>query len=85
MKTRCPRLGGQVPLSYCEVAGVDGAPCRKVLDCWWQTFDVETYLRQRLDPKGLQAALSRKPQAKMTGILEAIRQARKHTEPGSAE
>ena len=82
---RCPRLGGPVPFSYCEGAGGNGAPCFKVLDCWWPHFDVETYLRERLGAEGLQAALSRPPQPKLTGILEAIQQARRHSDPDPAQ
>ena len=83
LKTRCPRLGGPVSFDYCE--NVDGAPCSKVLDCWWQRFDVEGYLRQGLGPEALEATLNRPPQPKMARILEAIQQARRTTEPNANE
>lgn len=85
IEIRCPRLGGPVPLSYCEGAGEDGVPCFKVLDCWWPYFDVENYLRRRLGDDNLAAALGRPPQAKVTGIIAAIRQARRTTDPNKSE
>ena len=77
---RCPRLGGPVPFAYCEGAGANGTPCFKVLDCWWQQFDVESYLRQRLGTEELRALLGRPPQPKVTSIIEAIQQARRSTD-----
>ena len=77
IKIRCPRLGGPVPLSYCEGVGDDGAPCFKVLDCWWPYFDVEGWLRRRLGDEAFLARLRRPPQPKVTGIIAAIRQARR--------
>ena len=85
LRIRCPQLGGPVPFRYCEGAGVDGAPCFKVLDCWWPHFDVEGYLRQRLGDEGLLAALQRPPQPKVTGIIEAIQQARRTPDPNANE
>ena len=75
MEIRCARLGGPVPFSYCEKAGHDGQPCFKVADCWWQHFDVVAYLKQRLTAEELREVLERRPQPKLTGILEIIQQA----------
>jgi hypothetical protein len=85
IKIRCPRLGGPVPFDYCEGAGEDGAPCFKVLDCWWPYFDVANHLKQRLGEDALAAALRRPPPPKVTGIIEAIQQARRTTDPNTSE
>ena len=85
IQIRCPRLGGPVPFKYCEGAGIDGAPCFKVLDCWWSYFDVENHLRQRLGDDALRDALNRPPQPKVTGIIDAIQQARRTTDPNASE
>ena len=46
-ETHCARLGHMVPFSYCLKPAQD-TPCFKILDCWWQFFDVvkclEAYL-----------------------------------------
>ena len=47
METRCPRLGGTVPFRYCLAPG-EPTPCFKVLDCWWEVFDVTSYLKEEL-------------------------------------
>ena len=47
LETRCPRLGGTVPFRYCLAPG-EPTPCFKILDCWWETFDVVSYLKERL-------------------------------------
>ena len=82
---RCPRLGGPVPFAYCEQAGRDGLPCFKVMDCWWQHFDVAGYLQKHLNAQELRKALERPPQPKITGILERIQQARGNTDPAAGE
>ena len=78
---RCPRLGGPVPFTYCENTGPDGGPCFKLADCWWQYFDVMGYLKKRLTAEEFNDFLGRRPQPKLSGILEMIEQARKNAPP----
>jgi hypothetical protein len=59
-QTHCPRLGGQVPFSYCLAPG-QAEPCFRILDCWWQTFDVVSYLQQRLAPQHFEKLLAEQP------------------------
>jgi hypothetical protein len=79
MEIRCPRLGGPVPLAYCEQTGENGLPCFKIADCWWQYFDVVGYLKKRLTAEQLHAVLDRRPPPKVTGILDIIEQARRNS------
>ena len=44
---RCPRLGGPVTFRYC-LTGESSGPCFKVIDCWWETFDVVRFLQDHL-------------------------------------
>jgi hypothetical protein len=74
---RCPRLGGPVPFTYCEKSGSNGQPCFKVMDCWWQRFDVGAYLKHRLTEAEYEALLNKQPRPKLSGILELIAQARR--------
>jgi len=46
-KTHCARLGHLVPFSYCLNPAQD-TPCFKILDCWWQSFDVVSCLESHL-------------------------------------
>ena len=44
----CPKLGHQLFFSYCRTENM-GTPCFKTLDCWFQYFPVERYLRSELN------------------------------------
>jgi len=79
LQIRCPRLGGPVPFTYCKKTGHDGQPCFKVMDCWWQHFDVRAYLKKNLTEEAFNALLGQRPRPKLTGILELIEQARQNS------
>ena len=53
---RCPRLGNTVPFDYCEVCGDEQQPCFKILDCWWEHFDVVQYLKDNLTEESIQSS-----------------------------
>lgn len=75
MVIRCPRLGGEVPFSYCEKEAGD-LPCRLVVSCWSIYFPIEEYLHERLSPEELERFTNLKPQDRMAtilGIAEAVR------------
>ena len=79
LEMRCPRLGGPVNFGYCRREGPDDQPCFKILDCWWQRFDVAAYLESRL-PREVSATLGRhRPQAKMGSLIDLIKEAQKNT------
>ena len=80
---RCPRLGGSViSVGYCMISGNDNLPCFKMLDCWWETFDVENYLKEHLTEPMFQNFIesARKPQSKISSILEIANMARRKTD-----
>ncbi len=72
---RCPRLGHEVDFHYCRTQ--EGFTiCPKILDCWWETFDVAAFLKQNLPPEQWEALQNPKPPDKVAGLLELIRRAR---------
>ena len=73
---RCPKLGHQIYFSYC-VQENQGLPCYRTLDCWFQHFEVEAFLKKKLTPAELKAAFGKPPQPKMISLLELIEQAKK--------
>jgi hypothetical protein len=79
LERRCPRLGGTVTFAYCTGCG-DGDPplCFKILDCWWERFDVAGYLKTRVSPEAVDrlASPAAAPPDKVTTIVDLIRQAR---------
>ena len=78
LEMRCPRLGGPVNFGYCRGGGDGTRPCFKVLDCWWQRFDVVGHLKSCLPPEEFEA-LGRRPPEKITSLIDLIKQAQKNT------
>ncbi len=74
-RRRCPMLGHEVPFSYCRAPGAD-LPCPRVADCWWETFDVEAFLRAHLAEEDVARTLAPR-QDKVATIVELIEKARK--------
>ena len=46
----CPMLGHVIGLGYCRAPGVD-LPCGRILDCWWEQFDVEAFIQAHYSPE----------------------------------
>lgn len=78
---RCPRLGGSVPFAYCLAPG-EPTPCYKILDCWWEVFDVTSYLKTHLPEETLNLLLQdRNRPNRLNTILEIVERF-KNTKPG---
>jgi len=80
LERRCPRLGGQVPFGYCRRGGEGGEPCFRIVDCWWETFDVVRYLKDNLPADQFQALMDARPRPKIASLVELAEKARKHRE-----
>ncbi len=81
----CRRLGHAVPFDYCRSES-DGKPCRLILDCWWQHFDVEAALRDSIAPAELDTLRAGvAPPNKVLSIFELIQQARNRISESPAE
>lgn len=73
---RCCRLGHEVAFGYCRQE-MGGRPCRLILDCWWERFDVRAFLRAHLPEETMAAvevAGSSPPPSKMLNLLDLIQQ-----------
>jgi hypothetical protein len=74
---RCRRLGHEVNFGYCRQETF-GKPCRLVLDCWWEQFDVRAFLQAHLpeaDMARVERASASGPPSKVLGLVEMIQQA----------
>ena len=75
---RCRRLGHEVTFGYCRQETM-GKPCRLILDCWWEQFDVRAFLQANLSAEEMgaveRAGLSA-PTAKVQNLFELIQQAK---------
>jgi len=76
LSRRCPRLGGPVGFKYC-MSGEEEHPCAKVVDCWWETFDIVQYLRDNLSEDQFNRVLNARPRPKVASLVELIAQAKK--------
>lgn len=73
---RCPRLGGQVAFQYCRECGDGNLPCFKVIDCWWELFDVVAFFQNTLSKDDFNRLLQLKPKPKVLSLVELIEQAK---------
>lgn len=71
---RCPRLGGEVPFSYCEREAGD-LPCAQISHCWADGFAVEEYLRETLTPDAWERFRARVPKDRLSAILDVVKAA----------
>lgn len=80
LERRCPRLGGDVAFGYCRICGADRSACFKILDCWWERFDVAAHMRSCLTPAAYAALVDRRPPpSKVSSLVDLIQQARERT------
>ena len=70
----CRRLGHPVPFRYCR-STVEARPCARIADCWFERFDVTSYLREQLSADEL-ARLDAPPPAKIVSLVDLIEAAR---------
>ena len=78
LEQRCPRLGGNVTFQYCRTCGDNSLPCWKIFDCWWEYFDVVTFLRTYLPEDAIDQIANTRPKPKITSLVEIIAQAQKN-------
>jgi hypothetical protein len=70
----CRRLGHHLGFGYCRTAS-DGRPCGLILDCWFETFDVASFMEEQYSREEIAAATA-PPRAKMVTLVELIEKAR---------
>lgn len=76
LERRCPKLGGPVTFGYCRRCEADDAACGKIVDCWWERFDVVAHLRCLLSEPDFNRLMAQEPKPKLTSILELIEKAK---------
>lgn len=72
---RCPRLGHEIPFSYCRREN-SGLPCSRAITCWQDHFDVSGYLNSELTPDEWKASFETPPKPKMLTLFELIQRAK---------
>jgi hypothetical protein len=82
---RCRRLGHEIHFSYCRQEQA-GKPCRMILNCWFDTFDVREFLSANLPVESmaeLESLQGSAPKPKMLSLLELIEQAKQRVADSS--
>ena len=80
LKRQCPRLGSPIPFNYCMMSGEDDGICWKILDCWWEIFDVEAYLKANMPEaafRGSSWPRPTNPKTKSPAFLQIVENAKK--------
>jgi hypothetical protein len=76
LNRRCPRLGSPVFFQYCRTCEEEKQPCWKIIDCWWEAFDIISYLRDNYSEETFQALSEAKPKPKVNHLVTLIEQAK---------
>ncbi len=76
LNRRCPRLGSPVFFQYCRTCEDEKQPCWKIIDCWWETFDVNAYLRANVSEETLKRLSEAKSEPKVSHLVTLIEQAK---------
>jgi endonuclease/exonuclease/phosphatase family metal-dependent hydrolase len=76
---RCRRLGHEVPFKYCRT--LEGQTvCPSIRDCWWERFDVDSWLKESLTPDEYEKLVAgAPPPPKVSRILDIIESVKKKT------
>lgn len=77
LERRCPRLGNTVPFHYCKTSGDQQQCCFKIVDCWWEHFDIVRYLKDHLPEDQFNRVMAARPRPKVSSLIELIEQAKK--------
>jgi hypothetical protein len=86
MNLRCPRLGHEINFGYCRTE-TSGKPCRLILNCWWESFDVRSFLQANL-PEDIMCQIEHGiisgPPPKVASLLDLVQQTKERIAPGDA-
>ena len=63
-KKYCRTLGHQIAFSYCRQTA-SAQPCRKIFDCWFETFDIDRFMKEYFTDDQLKTLLT-PPKPKIT-------------------
>jgi len=75
LQYHCPRLGHEVPFSYCRQEG-GKMPCSRIVACWRRIFPVETWLKNALPPAEWETFCRQNQKDKITSLIDLIAKAK---------
>ena len=69
----CKMLGHFLTFNYCKTAN-KGVPCSKVLDCWFQQFNIQEFIKENYSADE-QKSIFEPPKSKILSLSEILEQA----------
>lgn len=69
----CRMLGHHLRFSYCRSCR-EGLPCFKILDCWFEKFDVRKFIEENFSAEEIEQFL-KPPKPKVQTLMTLIQQA----------
>ncbi|MBD3243185.1 MAG: hypothetical protein GF331_21530 [Chitinivibrionales bacterium] len=79
----CPRLGHEIAFSYCRAPGED-IPCKRLYDCWWQQFDIRSFVAEHYDDE-TRAKMAEPSPDRASSLFEMLRQAQERVARNKGE
>ena len=73
---RCRRLRHEINFGYCRRES-GAVPCRLILNCWWERFDVRSFLAAHLTPETMgqvETANPSAPAGKVQSLFDLVEQ-----------
>ncbi|MCP3923098.1 MAG: hypothetical protein GY714_10985 [Desulfobacterales bacterium] len=77
LKSYCRMLGHEIPFEYCR-SNNNNLPCRKILDCWFERFDIKSYLSENFSDSEKEQIFKPQPD-KVSTIFDLIEKAKNRT------
>ncbi|MDF1578142.1 MAG: hypothetical protein P1P81_06835 [Desulfobulbales bacterium] len=77
-RIRCRKLGHLIHFPYCRLEN-SGLPCPRIMDCWYEFFPVEEFLRAELTETEWREVFDTPPKPKVLSLVELIEQAQRKT------
>jgi hypothetical protein len=77
LSQRCRRLGSDINFEYCRLHAAQGEPCSSIIQCWWERFDVISFLNEHLNSEQLKALEQPQAKPKITKLMEIIQEAQR--------
>ena len=72
---RCPKLGDEMTFDYCLRESGE-LPCQRIVRCWSFSFDVESFLKEKLTPEKYNSFIAAQQKEKVTSLIELIEAAK---------
>ena len=73
---RCPKLGDEMTFAYCLREAGD-LPCARIIQCWFRSFDVASFLMNRLTGDEWMRFTGVPPGNKVVSLIEIIEKSKR--------